>query len=181
MLTRSGEQPHLSFSLYSCSSLQQLWLPQTEKDSSITHIHNLSPWLLITLTKSQRVSLLYSQLFLLLVMMSISANSNQLIFYSTCFLICCGCFIKRRMQSHNTGLVIFSSSSSPPFILLRCKQTAGFCFCFLFFFCKSYHYSSLQAQELLQIADGSLSSQLRTRDEITLGIWSQGWSGVDGF
>lgn len=29
----------------------------------------------------------------------------------------------------------------------------------------------------LQIADGSLSSRVRTRDEITLGIWAQGWGG----
>lgn len=29
----------------------------------------------------------------------------------------------------------------------------------------------------LQITDGSLSSRVRTRDEITLGIWAQGWSG----
>lgn len=56
---------------------------------------------------------------------------------------------------------------------------ANSCGSFFFFFLKQQ--LSLQqprgTKATLQITDGSLSSRVRTRDEITLGIWAQGWSG----
>lgn len=155
------EPPNLSFTSHPC-----FWLPQTEK--------RLSPWLLIIPTKYERVSL-YFQL-LLQVMTRISANSNQLIFYSTRVSdLLCLLHETVRIQSYNTGLVTLSSSlssSSPLFILLLCKQTAG-----LFFLQKLSLQQPTGTRATLQIADGSLSSRVRTRDEITLGIWAHGWSG----
>lgn len=82
-----------------------------------------------------------------------------------------------RRQSYNTGLVTLSShssSSSPFIVLLLCKQTAGL---FFFFLQKLSLQQPTGTRATLQIADGSLSSRVRTRDEITLGIWAQGWSG----
>lgn len=79
------------------------------------------------------------------------------------------------MQLCNTGVETHSSSfsfSSPLFILLLCKQTAG-----LFFLQKLSLQQPTGTRATLQIADGSLSSRVRTRDEITLGIWAQGWGG----
>lgn len=78
-------------------------------------------------------------------------------------------------QLYNTELVTlssFSSSSSPLFILLLCEQTAG-----AFFLQKLSLQQPTGTRALLQIADGSLSSRVRTTDEITFGIWAQGWSG----
>lgn len=69
-----------------------------------------------------------------------------------------------------------SSSSSPLFILLLCKQTAGL------FFCKSYHYSSLQAQELhfKSLMEAYLvESGLEMR--LPWGYGHKGGVGVDGF
>lgn len=158
------------FTLDLCSLLLQLWLPQTEK--------HLSPWLLIILTKSrQHASLLYSQPVLLRAMMRVRANSNQLIFYSTRVpvFVAFASWNCVKMQLYNTGPVTLSSTSLP-FILLLCEQTAVGLF---FFFLKQQ--LSLQqprgTKATLQITDGSLSSRVRTRDEITLGIWAQGWSG----
>lgn len=173
MLTRSCEHRTTESQLHftSLSFLLQLWLPQTEK--------RLSPWLLIIPTKYERVSL-YSQL-LLQVMMRISANSNQLIFYSTHVSdLLCLLHETVRIQSYNTGLVTLSSSfssSSPLFILLLCKQTAG-----LLFFCKNYHYSTLQAQELhfkLLMEAYLVKSGLEMR--LPWGYGHKGGVGVDGF
>lgn len=159
------------FTLDPCSSLLQLWLPQTEK--------HLSPWLLIILTKSrQHASPLYSQPALLRAMMRVWANSNQLIFYSTRVptFVAFASWSCVRMHLYNTGPVTLSSSSLP-FILLLCEQTAvgGF-------FCNSYHYSSLQAQKLhsKSLMEAYL---VESGPEMRLpwGYGHKGGVGVDGF
>lgn len=161
------------FTLDLCSSLLQLWLPQTEK--------HLSPWLLIILTKSrQHASLLYSQPALLRAMMRVRANSNQLIFYSTRVpvFVAFASWNCVRMQVYNTGPVTLSSTSLP-FILLLCEQTAVGLF---FFFSNSYHYSSLEAQKLhsKSLMEAYLvESGLEMR--LPWGYGHKGEVGVDGF
>lgn len=142
MLTRPGEHEttasQLQFLTLQCLTLE------TFCQSAGRERKTPFPWCLIILTNTrQHVSFLYSLPSLLQVMMRVRANSNQLIFHGARVLA----FVRsapwncKRLQLYNRGLVTLSSSSSssssPLFIL---KQLWFFCF-----FCKSYHYSSLQA------------------------------------
>lgn len=89
--------------------------------------------------------------------------------------ICCVCFMKLWEYSRTIqGWWHFHPPFLPPlhslFSYFVSKQLG-------FFLQKLSLQQPTGTRATLQIADGSLSSRVRTRDEITLGIWAQGWSG----